>query len=224
MPLRAKASNALRYGSHSVTCKQHHICNSVLSICLFVCFGVVCLWHKCIVTKRLKLGLRGFHYKMKFFICLRGKLEDKTHGGDFLGGLKLGWGGFQLPSRGALSRKLSEIELIDWNWSLIRYHMGFQSVQKSITLNDLERSKRTCNHRSGAQRSAHVSFTDLLVFTVMSNLSDVVAVWLIGSCTISICSFVQLLYQSLQHLFYIIFITVAIRLPTVDQTTKVNVC
>ena len=24
--LRANASNALRYGSHSVTCKQHHIC------------------------------------------------------------------------------------------------------------------------------------------------------------------------------------------------------
>jgi len=26
VPLCANASNVLRYGSHSVTCKQHHIC------------------------------------------------------------------------------------------------------------------------------------------------------------------------------------------------------
>jgi len=42
--------------------------------------------------------------------------------------------------------------------------MGFRFVQKSMTLNDLERSKCMCSHRNkNAQRSAHVSYTDVLV-------------------------------------------------------------
>ena len=41
--------------------------------------------------------------------------------------------------------------------------MTFRYVQNTtLTLNDLERSKRTCNLLE-AQRSAHVSSTDLLV-------------------------------------------------------------
>jgi len=47
--------------------------------------------------------------------------------------------------------------------------MGFRFVQKSMTLNDLDRPKRnaiTGNQKSislGAQRSANISFTKLLV-------------------------------------------------------------
>jgi len=99
---------------------------------------VVCrLWRECIVAKRLKLESHGFHRKvwLKFetfsTVVLTTKFEDIPSIGGW--GLKLGQGGFRL--RRAISQTYCEIELRS-------QEMGFRSVQTSMTLNDLERSKR----------------------------------------------------------------------------------
>ena len=71
----------------------------------------------------------------------------------------------------AISQKRGEIE----GSQLIK---GFRYVQKSLTSNDLKRSKRICSHRQPksnlllAQRSARVSLTNLLVILfILSRLN-----------------------------------------------------
>jgi len=63
--------------------------------------------------------------------------------------------------RGATSRKRGEIKLRLQLITNMKSYMDFRFVQKSMTLNDLERSKRICSHLSCAQRLADVSFTNL---------------------------------------------------------------
>ena len=72
-------------------------------------------------------------------------------------------------SRKCLSQKRDEIKLRSQQITSRKSYMGFWSLQKSMTLNDLELSQRIYSHQSPksnllrAQRSARGSFINLLV-------------------------------------------------------------
>ena len=106
------------------------------------------------MTKRLKLGSHSFYLKVAN--CpdgYRGKFDSEIRR------LKLEWVSFQVLSQ--RYRKWDEIGYTSQTTNRKSY-MNFGFVEKSMTLNDLGRLKRTFLR---VQRSAFISFTKLLVMS-----------------------------------------------------------
>jgi len=73
----------------------------------------------------------------------RGKCEGEIRRDSLDWGLEIKWGGLQLYSRLYISESMQDS--LSHNNHNRKSYIDFQFMQKSMTLNDLERSKRICN-------------------------------------------------------------------------------